>query len=441
MRPSVLQLLRCPFCLGKFKSTIALADQISTNGGYDVLSCACGRYPVVAGIPVLKKDKPNEKTIALIEAGQYCEALLVALRHRFPRLLCSKIPLFPYRAAHFLEGLLGQRKLREWEEQARVMLTEQSRHVTARDLIYFLLMGQGEDYFFFRFSQPRYLTALSLVSIIRQPMKPVLDLACGAGHVTRSLVHQAKNQQVIGVDQNFSALYIAKYWIAPEADYVCCDSTSLPFQDDCFSAAFCSDAFHYFKNKALSSRELRRITRDRGIIVLTWVHNVLLRRPYDGCPLPCKEYQALVDDIPHLILAESDLLACYLKKQGPPLAFQADLTHLNQQPTISIIASHSEQEIFRDYEIFNDWPHAQGQLRLNPLYEEEGRDEFGKIRLRRTFPSAFYEEDHAECKEYMPEKIEIGSEILTDLECGRRTQEMEKLIEQFVLVGMPGRYY
>jgi len=97
----------------------------------------------------------------------------------------------------------------------------------------------------------------------------------------------------------------------------------------------------------------------------------------------------LVNDMPHRLLADRDILAQYVKQQGPTLAFPVDIKYLNQQPTLSIVASHSEQEIFKDYGIFNDWPHAQGQLRLNPLYEEEGRDEFGKIHLRRTFPSTF----------------------------------------------------
>ena len=177
MNPSLSQLLRCPFCTGRFETTIALADQISANREYDVLSCYCGRYPVVAGIPILKKNKATEKVIALIEAGQHCEALLTVLsRRRFPISIRLIPSLLPYKATSFLEGLLEQRKLKKWKEQAIVMLMDQSRQATARDLIYFLIQ-HGRDYFFFRFGQPRHLIALSLVSIINQPMKAVLG-AC-----------------------------------------------------------------------------------------------------------------------------------------------------------------------------------------------------------------------------------------------------------------------
>ena len=87
--------------------------------------------------------------------------------------------------------------------------------MTACDLfdLYFrksgLKMMHAYDYFVFRFGQPRHLVSLSLASLIRQPNKPILDLACGFGHLTRSLVQQAEGQQVIGVDRNFFGLYVA----------------------------------------------------------------------------------------------------------------------------------------------------------------------------------------------------------------------------------------
>src|SRR3712207_7263067 len=43
---------------------------------------------------------------------------------------------------------------------------------------------------------------------------------------------RAKNQLVIGVDENFFGLYVAKHWIAPEAEYISCVAdSSLPFPD------------------------------------------------------------------------------------------------------------------------------------------------------------------------------------------------------------------
>jgi hypothetical protein len=64
----------------------------------------------------------------------------------------------------------------------------------------------------------------------------------------------------------------------------------------------------------------------------------------------------------------------------------------------------------------------------------------GKVHLRRTFPSALYEEDHEESKGYLPETVELRSEVLADLAHGKRTSEMERLIEQCVLLGIPEGY-
>ncbi len=96
--------------------------------------------------------------------------------------------------------------------------------------------------------------------------------------------------------------------------------------------------------------------------------------------------------------------------------------------------------MLQDYGPFEEWPHAEGHLRLNPLYLEERRDSCGNVHLRREFPSTFYEQDHVEYKKYLPEVVEVHTEILANLAQGKRTPEVERLIDQFVVLGMPERY-
>jgi SAM-dependent methyltransferase len=306
--------------------------------------------------------------------------------------------------------------------------------------LFFGRYRENFNYFYFRLGQPRHLVALSFASLIRQPTSPLLDLACGCGHITRSLLARAHGQPVIGVDNAFLGLYIAKRWIAPEAEYVCCIvDTSLPFADGTFSVAFCSDAFHYLANKASIMRELTRVTQPDGLMQLVWVHNALVRRPHDGLPLPPQGYQALLVDIPHRLIADDDVLRRYRQKQGPPLAHAAEARDLAQAPLLSIVASQ-RQETFQDYGTFQDWPHAEGRLTLNPLYAVEGRDALGNTHLRRVFPSVFYAEDHVECKDYLPETVEVPREVWTSHTAGKRTPQMERLIEQCVLLGAPDCY-
>jgi SAM-dependent methyltransferase len=222
---------------------------------------------------------------------------------------------------------------------------------------------------------------------------------------------------------------------------VCCAADgTLPFADGFFAAAFCSDAFHYFVNKAATARELKRLTKQDGLIILVWVHNVLWRRPHDGLPLSPEAYQRLLADVPHRLLADNDVLARYLRKHGPSLTDSAGMDDLAREPLLSIVASH-RQEVFRDYGSFENWPHGEGQLTLNPLYRVEKRgDSLKDVRLRRNFPSDFYTDDHAQSKEYLPETIEVPSQVLLDLGNGQRTPDVEKLVGQFVALGVPRGY-
>jgi SAM-dependent methyltransferase/uncharacterized protein YbaR (Trm112 family) len=452
MHFSLLRCLRCPFCAGTLN--ISETGQIDPEVEYDILTCHCGEYPVVAGIPIIQKGpigklgETADGVNCLIKAGQYHEALLSMIMPdppANPKLAPAWIQALPsLKGISRIKRLAHERKARRWREQVRAFLVEPWYQVKACDLLdlYYHRSEHKDyyDYFAFRFGQPRHLVALSFTTLIHKPRKPILDLACGYGHITRSLVRRANGQPVVGVDQHFIGLYFAKNFIAPEADYVCCVADGpLPFPNGFFSVAFCSDAFHYFVNKTTSVSELKRLTQNDGLMILVWIHNALVRCLYDGLPLPPEGYEALVADMPHRLVADSDVLARYLQRQGPALACSPDTGRLTHEPLLSIVASH-RQEIFKDYDSFEEWPHAEGRLGLNPLYVKETQDSLEHVQLRRTFPSAFYIEEHAQCKEYLPEAVKVHSQVLLDLERGIRTPEINRLIEQFVVLDIPERY-
>jgi SAM-dependent methyltransferase len=412
--------------------------------GYDVLTCWCSRYPVVAGIPILGQnfDGALNGVITLIEAGRHREAMLSLIEPASPRLAPRWIRSLPsVRGIRRLKRLAHQEALARWRERATDLLMTRKDRVVLESLLKFYFDNQIENYnyFYFRFGQPRHLVALSFASLIHRPQKPILDLACGYGHLTRTLVQRAKGQPVIGMDTSFFGLYVAKHWIAPEAEYVCCAAgASLPFQNGTFSVAFCSDAFHYFPNKFAVFRELERLTRPDGLILLVWIHNAL-RRPYDGLPLPPGGYEELMADIPHRAVVDAEVLARYRQRQGPPLASSADVDRLSRAPLLSMVASH-RPAVFCDHGRFEEWPHAEGTLGVNPLYGREGHAGPGRVRLHRRFPSAIYEAEHAEGKDYLPETVEISQDLWANLREGKRGQEVERLIEQCVVTGMPWRY-
>jgi hypothetical protein len=188
--------------------------------------------------------------------------------------------------------------------------------------------------------------------------------------------------------------------------------------------------------------ELKRVTGENGLLVLTWVRNALAKQPpraHLGAPLPPAGYETLVSEIPHRLVADSEILNRYLNKQGPCLASSTHREHFESEPVLSLIAS-SRQELFKDYGVFRDWPHAQGYLSLNPLYIQTQKASPGKISLRRICPSGLWEEINPECKSYLPEEVEINGETLTALTHGKRTEEMRSLIDKLVILATPERY-
>jgi SAM-dependent methyltransferase/uncharacterized protein YbaR (Trm112 family) len=447
MSVSLLHWLRCPFCGGKLNA--AKTNRVAAEAEYNVLTCYCGQYPVVGGIPILRRgaigaaDQTTDEVIALIQAGRNLEALLSFISPASPILAPAWIKSLPsVLGIRRLKRLAHQRAWDKWQEKAVALLTNQGGQVTACEVLNLSYYGResNRDYYIYRFGQPRHLVALSFMGIILQPTRPLLDLACGGGHLTYRLVQRAQGQPVIGVDTSFFELYIAKHWIAPEAAYVCCAAdTGLPFSDGAFSVAFCTDAFHYFVNKTICFRELERITHDDGLIMLVGLHNACVRRPPGVLPLPPDGYRTLAANLPHRLVADKVVLQRYLQRQGPALARSADTGDLTEAPRLSLVAAR-RPEVFQDDGPFEEWPHAGGHLGVNPLFVDQGRDRRGNMCLQRRFPSARYEEEHAESKDYLPETVEVPLDMLADLERGKRTPEMEKLIEQCVVLGIPDRY-
>ena len=450
---SLTQLLCCPFCGGGLSGT----EQIGQTSGFGVLSCYCDRYPVVAGIPILKKGligtnhQTANQVINSIEAGRYNEALLAMILPSPPSAEFAPrwIQALPsLRGIGRVKTLIGKPGLRSWKKHGVAYLTQLGDQITGRELFDFYFCCSTGDarepygYFAFRFGQPRHLVALSLAYLIRTPDKPVLDLACGFGHITRHLIHRAEGQPVIGLDRNFFMLYVAKNWLAPGADYVCADAdVGQPFRDGAFSTVFCSDAFHWFVGKANCARELKRLTASHGSIILATLRNSLVDRhlPQYRGTLPPEGYETLFTGMPHCLAANSDILARYLKKQGPSLAPLTEIDRLASEPWLSLVASYRE-DVFRNYGCFADWPHAEGRLAINPLYKEDRRNGRGNAYLRRTFPSAWYEKEDEDGWQYEPETVSVTLQALSDLTQGKRTNEIERLIEQLVVVGMPERY-
>jgi len=454
MNKLLLDALRCPYCSGEF--TVTHGNVSGDNWDYGVLSCYCEQYPVVAGIPVIRKGVigNNGETIQavsqLILSGKHQDALLATLMPPAPasaQLAPAWLEQLPQvKGMWRLKGLFGRFAISRWTERVQTLLADGPIGKTAKDYVDVCFGVRGNeksyDYFMNRFGQPRQLVALSLMTLIESPRKPVLDFGCGFGHLTSHLVRRVGHQSIIGADRDFIRLYVAKNILAPEALYVCCDGdVSLPFPDEFFSVSYVSDALYMVTNKVICSREVQRVADSNGIIIVSGIRNRVAKFHYRAA-MPYHAYGELFASVPHRVLANSDVLARYLNKRGPALSRSSEKRTLDDEQWFSIVATNRE-ELLVDQAAFEDWPHAEGVLELNPLYKPAGdqANASGEILYRHAFPSSWYEREDGDCRNYEPESVSISSQILKDLSSQKRTAEMEALIARCVIVGIPDRFH
>lgn len=416
---------------------------------YGVLACHCGQYPVVGGIPVIRKGvvgslgESVDKVVELVRAGDFRDALLTLSRPPIDSLIRTRSAATRRRppGSRLLHRLNLRNKARKWDETADHLLRLDPREISAAQLIELYVSKQRKDtldYFVYRFGQPRHLISLSLATIIPGSDRPVLDLGCGFGHLTRG-IQQITDRPVVGVDNCFYSMYAASLKIAPDAFYVCCDANiALPFADDAFSATTCTNSFHFIANKLNCIRDLERVTHDDGPIILTSLRHSRVKAATRNIALPIKGYRDLMGNLPHRILSDAHILERYLAKRGPDLSQQIPKNLLSNEPFVSVVASRNT-DIFRSYGALEEHCHARPNLRLNPLYKLEVLED-NRIRLVRTFPSKFFLDENRECESYLPEELVFETGVLDALKEGIRNREIDQLIDQVVVLDMPENY-
>jgi ubiquinone/menaquinone biosynthesis C-methylase UbiE len=106
-----------------------------------------------------------------------------------------------------------------------------------------------------------------------EPCARVLDIGCGTGRLAERLVAE-RVPSVVGCDFSAGMLAQAAERLASAGSRVALargDATRLPFADATFDAAVSTEAFHWFPDQAAALRELRRVLRPGGRVLLALV--------------------------------------------------------------------------------------------------------------------------------------------------------------------------
>ncbi len=429
MRRAALDLLRCP------RTGASLGVDVLEEHGdeveHAVLSGPGGRYPVLSGIAVL--TAAGEAVVPAVIEGRWAEAAArVAFADRpsgrvagLSGVLAS--PGLP-RAARALARLL---RGREVARDVTVLEGEDPMAVLHRDFVQGRpSMPDAYAYFRFRFSMPRHLVALSVIEATRDLPGPLLDIGCGAGHMTWSLTQLRPEATVVGLDRSFAQLLVARRLVAPGADLVCGDVRSLPFTAGQFAAGYSFDVFSFVEDKATAAREASRVVSPDGLLAITSVKDADREHVYAGMPLTVADWTALFDgDVQ--VFDDLEVERRYLGGEGlPDPGTQAPPV----SPTITLLTSASG--VPSRLPALRRWPHAVGPLGVNPLY----RGEPGTSTLVRQVPEGSYGPDNARLLEYLPTSVELPPVAIEAARGGRTCPELDELVNQLVVLSLPPGY-
>jgi len=116
------------------------------------------------------------------------------------------------------------------------------------------------------------------------PQAAVLDIGCGTGEFERLVLSEKPEQRMVGVDLSAKMLEIAreKCQAYPNVTFCAASSSALPFPDHSFDMVVSASALHYFDRPEVSLREMRRVLRPGGsVVIMDWCKDYIFCRLFD----------------------------------------------------------------------------------------------------------------------------------------------------------------
>ena len=129
----------------------------------------------------------------------------------------------------------------------------------------------------------RDVAARSLARLALQPGESVLDVGCGTGVFLPGLAALAGPEgRVVGLDHSAAFLEDARKRLveaslSDRVELVKDDAHRLPFPDGTFDAAHCERVLMHLEDPALAIREMRRVVRPGGRVVIAEVYAAAAR--------------------------------------------------------------------------------------------------------------------------------------------------------------------
>jgi len=103
-----------------------------------------------------------------------------------------------------------------------------------------------------------------------RPRMRVLDVGCGPAVIAREIACRSLDVEVVAVDASEQRLEVACQTLdgLPNAEAVKGDAAALPFADTSFDLVYSRFLFEYLLDKEAAARELARVCRPGGAVLL-----------------------------------------------------------------------------------------------------------------------------------------------------------------------------
>ena len=369
--------------------------------GPHVLTDGATRVPAPLGIPYLRPGREGLAAEALtaLDTQDVDEALVLLLADQD-----DNAPVPPPPA-----------------DDIRALLRDP--RATYREAMEALRFGPVATYFAHRQSAPTFLSGLALVAAHRAPGEPLVELACGCGHLLRAA--SAAGIACAGVDLVFAKLWLGRRYLLPPSTLLACADIAGPPVAVASgpAAALCHDALYFIPDRAAVVAALRSIAGPDGVALAGhlhlagWDHGGVA-----GARLEAAEWLGLM---PGAALYEDAALAATLVDGTPPEPVAPEALAGREAASLASRPARAAPDLALAL------PPVEAPLRLNPLLAE-GRPG----RLSPHWPSPAFAREYANA-DYLdaatppPERLEAAR-------LGHRDDPMlARLARRRVLVDLP----